>query len=808
MRHFSVLIFLFVLQIAAAPFLRAESNDPSELFLSAYMAVQNGQKMEDDGKFKLALQKYRYAVSLLDQIHDKSPDWQPLIVDYRKRKTMEAISKVQQKIEVQGSGATQEPEQPPLPQKSENSTPSLSVSPGNPPQESGAMNPTPAPAATTATPGGADAFENATREMREKFEQMQAELNATKQKYIEVQREKEELAGKLDQSVKQLDQSRVNETELKSQLAQAEDAYKNSIADKTRDSEGQKQLKEEVARLQNALKDAQAERDVAEDTNEETTQTLKSQLSQVEEAYKNEIANKTKDSEGQKQLKDEVTRLQNALKDAQAERDVARDANDQVAQKLKGVISERELALKQRDEALDSLAKAKQGQQQLDKLMAENSTLMQKLNDAEKTISEFNATAPAKDTEIAALKKDLNETREKLSGALKQSQENLNAMNDLQSQLETATSELSQVKAGAVSAEENKKVADENTLLRNIVMRERKEEAHRDQEKKLALAELQRMHVQSDTLVQKINYLGQPVVKLTDQERALFKQPQIAISDADISIAVQKPEETPGPAPVASVPAITVPTPQAPQSTPNPTGNGALAPTKPTTPSVSTSASTVASSPFTTSAENKSDADYSGPHVQTSLTPPVPAELVTQANDAKEQFERGHYREAEKTYTAMLTQEPKNIYILSNLGVVRFRSGKLKSAEETFRKAIAIAPDDAFSHCTLGIVYYSQGKFDEAVGELTKALAIQPKNQTAHNYLGITASAKGWQEAARKELESAIEIDPNYSDAHFNLAVIYLTTPPIDKEAAKKHYKRALELGSEPDAALEQLLNK
>ncbi|MGB8356968.1 MAG: tetratricopeptide repeat protein, partial [Chthoniobacteraceae bacterium] len=116
--------------------------------------------------------------------------------------------------------------------------------------------------------------------------------------------------------------------------------------------------------------------------------------------------------------------------------------------------------------------------------------------------------------------------------------------------------------------------------------------------------------------------------------------------------------------------------------------------------------------------------------------------------------------------------------------------------------------DDAFSHCTLGIVYYSQGKLDEAVGELTKALAINSKNATAHNYLGITAAAKGWVEAARKELETAIRIDPNYSDAHFNLAVIYLTTPPIDKEAAKKNYKRAVELGSEPDAALEQLLNK
>ena len=201
--------------------------------------------------------------------------------------------------------------------------------------------------------------------------------------------------------------------------------------------------------------------------------------------------------------------------------------------------------------------------------------------------------------------------------------------------------------------------------------------------------------------------------------------------------------------------------------------------------------------------------------MQTSLAPPVSEELVPQANEAKEDFERGNYRDAEKIYMSMMEQEPKNIYILSNLGVVRFRSGKLKPAEETFKKALASSPDDEFStpH-TLGIVYYtegqqgSEGKYDEAVSELTKALAANPKDAIAHNYLGITASAKGWQEAARKELETAVAIDPNYSDAHFNLAVIYLTTPPVDKDNAKKHYKRAVELGSEPDAALEQLLNK
>ena len=119
---------------------------------------------------------------------------------------------------------------------------------------------------------------------------------------------------------------------------------------------------------------------------------------------------------------------------------------------------------------------------------------------------------------------------------------------------------------------------------------------------------------------------------------------------------------------------------------------------------------------------------------------------------------------------------------------------------------MTIAPEDAFAHCTLGIVYYGQEKWDEAVNELTKALAINPKNATAHNYLGITASQKGWQEAAQKELETATALDPSYADAQFNLAVIYVTQKPANKEAARKYYKRATELGAEPDSALESML--
>jgi tetratricopeptide (TPR) repeat protein len=202
----------------------------------------------------------------------------------------------------------------------------------------------------------------------------------------------------------------------------------------------------------------------------------------------------------------------------------------------------------------------------------------------------------------------------------------------------------------------------------------------------------------------------------------------------------------------------------------------------------------------------KNSSSAPGPAVQTTVKPAVPEELTSIARAAKENFDLGRYRTAEKQYQEILTKSPNNLYSLSNLGVVYYRSGKLKAAEITLKKAVALAPKDEFSHTTLGIVYYRQSKYDDAITELTRALAINPKSATAHNYLGITASQKGWQEAAEKEMLEAISANPEYADAHFNLAVIYATNVPPSKERAKQHYDKAIALGVTQDSALERLL--
>jgi len=97
---------------------------------------------------------------------------------------------------------------------------------------------------------------------------------------------------------------------------------------------------------------------------------------------------------------------------------------------------------------------------------------------------------------------------------------------------------------------------------------------------------------------------------------------------------------------------------------------------------------------------------------------------------------------------------------------------------------------------------------EESFNELTRAVALDPRNAEAHNYLGIVLSEKGWGAAGEQEIRRAIELDPQYADAHFNLAVIYAKERTPKVELARYHYRKALDMGAQPDPELEALLKK
>src|SRR2546430_12636223 len=124
----SLLLAGLLFVVTSAP---AQSDDPSETFLKAYMTAQQGEKLERDNQFTRALAKYRSAGSLLEELKNTHSDWQPAIVEYRSRKISEGILRVQGKSGTQQDlAATNAPLPEPQPSPQRSTEPTVEIGAG------------------------------------------------------------------------------------------------------------------------------------------------------------------------------------------------------------------------------------------------------------------------------------------------------------------------------------------------------------------------------------------------------------------------------------------------------------------------------------------------------------------------------------------------------------------------------------------------------------------------------------------------------------------------------------------------------
>ena len=400
----------------------------------------------------------------------------------------------------------------------------------------------------------------------------------------------------------------------------------------------------------------------------------------------------------------------------------------------------------------------KEAQKQVDKLVSDNTHLMAQLADAEKAIADFKADGAQKDATIADLKKDLGSVKQQLTDAKKESADYQNRMADMKAKLDATATDLTTAKADNTTVTaDKKKMQDENELLRGIVMREMKEQARRDQTRKLVLDSMSKLNLKSDELLKKVDYLGQPVVKLTAKERALFKKPPVEVHENEISLAAPKADEPehaatpppggPGPEKAATIASAKPPepTPAAPPATtstapsppcqlkrpllhhrplrrrfgqPNPPSprSPPILQWRPPRPSRRRRRKTPSPRLSTCRRTLWSSIRIPPPHRRPWLFPELrrpsatrrrapmnlprkalnpgsgwgrataaeraggapSGEVTAWMQQAKDEFERGNYRDSEKLYEKVLQQTPNNLSALDNLGVVRFRSSKIE----------------------------------------------------------------------------------------------------------------------------------
>jgi len=442
--------------------------------------------------------------------------------------------------------------------------------------------------------------------------------------------------------------------------------------------------------------------------------------------------------------------------------------------------TDQEKALQEKENALAE-AKGDAAKLRLDLLAANKkaSELQQqgtqgndRLRQLEEQLAEFSKSTPEREKTVAAaqleaekLRADLNVSKEKFAALQGKESMSSDHLKELQDQLSSKESELARLKKRKGKSFADEKTTEENVILREIVLREVKEEAKRAQARRLMDEELKRLNVQSQSLTDQITVLSSPTVRLTPQERALFKEGQLVVSEEGtekLQVSVS-----------------------APITGEQVTGNMAKATNQAEAPSAGESSAGASNAPT-------SDIAWQGKFKEC-------------LSRAKEEFDRQDYLQAENTFKEALRLAPDDYFALSNLGVVEFQLGKMKEAEETLLKAVDHSSDSSFALTTLGIVHYRQERMGDAEKILRKAVSINPQDFTAHNYLGIVLAASGKGKAGESEIMKAIEINPQYADAHFNLAVIYATSKPAAKMMAKKHYAKAIELGAPPDASLERI---
>lgn len=768
MNQVRAIILTMVLAASSGMPVRAQ-DDPSKQFFSAYQEYQRGERLEREGQAADAIAKFRYVATQLSQIKSQNPDWQPLVVDFRLRKTQEAILRLEGSLDsptlgpppdLVMSGEEEDVLPPVRPPGRVNGAPppTISISLGD---EDPAMVDDASVADSGASETGVDKLRQQLQIERKRSEQLETELKQNEADLLNVSME--------------LEKTKVAVVDLNTQLRQFKEAGESGVAQSGAAEEEIKRLTDLAQRQEETLAAAAAEKEELQGQVEAKAKQVEDLSAQLKTAQEETETAKARTGE----LEQERESLVAARDEAIQQTESVKEEILRVAARVTELEEERTQLIAARDEAQQQATEAKTALEKSAELIEANRQLEEKLAAAATRIEGMESDASAKEQVITGLQGDLDKVRAELADAQTKLQDDrarfdqLQAVNDqLLKQYDEVTGALAAIKLGDVTAADAKIIQEENEVLRGIIMRQIKEQARREQAYRLAQEEMARLEIRSDTLNDKINELAKPTLELTEAEQEMLKRPVITLMDSGegtISAAVEvlKPEI-----------------------------DGTVA---------GEAGATSASTPQTASLPGESSAT---PETETAPNPvqTLPPEVAALINEARDQFVRGNFAGAEKLYQQFLDLQPDNVVALANLGVSQFRQGKLTAAQLALEKAIKVDSNDAFSLTTLGAVMIEQNRIEDAIAYLERANTSVADDPITLNYLGVASSQIGQFGKAEQALRRAVTVKPEYAEAHFNLAVIYATAKPPSIALAKRHYEKALELGAGPDKRLAAML--
>lgn len=145
--------------------------------------------------------------------------------------------------------------------------------------------------------------------------------------------------------------------------------------------------------------------------------------------------------------------------------------------------------------------------------------------------------------------------------------------------------------------------------------------------------------------------------------------------------------------------------------------------------------------------------------------------MQTKLKEGERLFTEGKIKEAERCFLAFWEENPDNVEVLNNLGVIHHTQGNLQEAEQYFLKALAIKEDYLTARLNLADLYQATQRWPQAARQLEKYISIDNQNPNILNQLGaVYLEMANLEKKAQAVLTKSLALNPGQKTAKDLLA--------------------------------------
>jgi len=149
-----------------------------------------------------------------------------------------------------------------------------------------------------------------------------------------------------------------------------------------------------------------------------------------------------------------------------------------------------------------------------------------------------------------------------------------------------------------------------------------------------------------------------------------------------------------------------------------------------------------------------------------------PDSSLIRSNLGSVYFNTGDQAAAEREWIQALAAGPRNVFTLTNFGLLREKQGRYFESQEFFERAIRVRPDDMDAHLLYAQMLASIHRDAEADWQYRLAVTLDPYASNAHYPYGEFLYQQGRWQDAQTQFVAAVRDDP-VPEAYDGLGDIY-----------------------------------